>query len=454
MLGDETMKNQFAKIVAVLMVLAMTVSVFGLCASAAETTTEANTTVLLGDVNLDGKVTIQDATLIQKAIAKLATLDEVQAAAAEVTEDGEVNIKDVTMIQKWIAKFDDVNENIGKPMATADEATPDQPGTPDQPVVDPSTPDQPATEDQPVVDPTEPTEPTEPSEPTPAKFYTVAGQAGLCGVEWDPSQNKMTDNGDGTWSITFTNIAAGTYEFKVVENGAWGNPDFNLEGNAAGGGANAKVTVEVDGSTVVIAFDGTKVIIESVTAPGVEDPTEPTEPATKDEPVVDPSEPATDDETVVDPSEPATDDETVVDPSVPATDDETVVDPEVPATEDEATVDEATTDEATTDEVAPVETKYYLCGSINGANYACEEDWENLGEYVFVDGKITVEFTSDSYLMVKDENNNFLCTDGWLGFNPTSAVMGNYENNNKFHVAAGTRTLAWDAETFTLTLEA
>ena len=377
------MKNQFAKIVAVLMVLAMAVSVFGLCASAAETTTEANTTVLLGDVNLDGKVSIQDATLIQKALAKLATLDEVQAAAAEVTEDGNVNIKDVTMIQKWLANFDGVNENIGKPMgSTADEATPDQPATDDQPatedqpVVDPSTPD------QPVVDPTEPTEPTEPA---PAKFYTVAGQAGLCGVDWDPSQNKMTDNGDGTWSITFTNIAAGTYEFKVVENGAWGNPDFNFEGNAAGGGANAKVTVEVDGSTVVIVFDGTKVIIDSVKAPSVEDPTEPTEPAT--------------------------DDETVVDPSEPATADEEVVDPEVPATKDEATADEAAI-------------AYYLVGYINGADYGIEADWANLGEYVFVDGVVTVDFNQDSYVIVKDENLTGFWTDGWLGAGVTEVVLG------------------------------
>ncbi len=51
------------------------------------------------------------------------------------------------------------------------------------------------------------------------------------------------------------------------------------------------------------------------------------------------------------------------------------------------------------------ETVYYLFGSINGANYACEEDYENMGEYKFVDGKLTATFTADSYVAIKEENN-------------------------------------------------
>ena len=49
---------------------------------------------------------------------------------------------------------------------------------------------------------------------------------------------------------------------------------------------------------------------------------------------------------------------------------------------------------------------YYLFGFINGSNYACEEDWENLGQYKFVDGKLVVTFTSDSYVGVKTGDNN------------------------------------------------
>ncbi|MDO4419570.1 MAG: hypothetical protein Q4B92_04315, partial [Ruminococcus sp.] len=97
----------------------------------------------------------------------------------------------------------------------------------------------------------------------PATTYNVAGEAGLCGAGWDPAANQMTYDGDGTWSITFTGIAAGTYQFKVVEGGAWGNPDYNLEGLANSSG-NANITVEIDNATVVIGFDGEKAVIESI----------------------------------------------------------------------------------------------------------------------------------------------------------------------------------------------
>ena len=103
------------------------------------------------------------------------------------------------------------------------------------------------------------------------KTYNVAGAEGLCGVDWKPDQNQMTDDGDGTWSKEFTNVKAGTYEFKVVEGGAWGNPDYNLEGSAANGGANASVTVEKDGSTVIVGFDGEKATVE-VKAPAADAP--------------------------------------------------------------------------------------------------------------------------------------------------------------------------------------
>ena len=262
------MKRQFAKIVAVIMVLTMALSVFGICASAAE---EAKV-VILGDVNLNGEVTISDATLIQKDLAKIATLDETQALAAEVTGDGEVNIKDTTMIQKWLAKFDDVNENIGQPIATADEATKDE-ATKDEATKDEATKDE-ATKDEATTD------------------------------------------------------------------------------------------------------EATK------------------DEATKDEPVVD------------------------------------------PATEDEATADEATADELA----------YYIVGWINNADVYDTT-------YAIVDGTITIELTADSYFAVQDENGVIYWTNGWLDFNPTSAVLGEYgDNNNKFHVAAGTVTVTWDAATCTLAL--
>ncbi|MBQ7810360.1 MAG: hypothetical protein IJ346_05285 [Clostridia bacterium] len=59
----------------------------------------------LGDVNRDGKLNIRDATLIQKALAKLESLDDEQLTLADYLTDGKVNIKDATQIQKKIANI-------------------------------------------------------------------------------------------------------------------------------------------------------------------------------------------------------------------------------------------------------------------------------------------------------------------------------------------------------------
>ena len=57
----------------------------------------------IGDVNMDGKLNIRDATLIQKSIAKMETLDDIQTLLADYNSDGKVNVKDATAIQKFIA---------------------------------------------------------------------------------------------------------------------------------------------------------------------------------------------------------------------------------------------------------------------------------------------------------------------------------------------------------------
>jgi uncharacterized protein YgiM (DUF1202 family) len=67
---------------------------------------------------------------------------------------------------------------------------------------------------------------------------------------------------------------------------------------------------------------------------------------------------------------------------------------------------------------------YYLFGFINGANYACEEDYANLGSYKFNNGRLTVTFTTDSYIGVKNGNNrDFYMTNGWLGNSATTAIL-------------------------------
>ena len=88
----------------------------------------------------------------------------------------------------------------------------------------------------------------------------VAGDEGLTGKAWSTTDNAMKDNGDGTYTITFENVKAGEYGFKVLKGDNWGDA-YNLEGAANGMGDDAKVKVEKDGSSVTITFDGTKAAV-------------------------------------------------------------------------------------------------------------------------------------------------------------------------------------------------
>lgn len=80
--------------------------------------TDAGIGKLIGDVNYDRKLNIKDATLIQKAVANLAeiennyikgtswSLDEnMPAFVADFNCDGKMNVRDATAIQKKLAKF-------------------------------------------------------------------------------------------------------------------------------------------------------------------------------------------------------------------------------------------------------------------------------------------------------------------------------------------------------------
>lgn len=59
----------------------------------------------IGDVNLDGKLNIRDATLIQKYLAKMVEFNETVLNLADIDLNGKVNIKDATYIQKKIANI-------------------------------------------------------------------------------------------------------------------------------------------------------------------------------------------------------------------------------------------------------------------------------------------------------------------------------------------------------------
>ena len=67
--------------------------------------TEPSGDYLKGDADLNGKVNVKDATLVQKYVAKLVDLSDDALANAEVDGNGKVNVKDATNIQKFVANL-------------------------------------------------------------------------------------------------------------------------------------------------------------------------------------------------------------------------------------------------------------------------------------------------------------------------------------------------------------
>ena len=110
-------------------------------------------------------------------------------------------------------------------------------------------------------------------DPLPIESIHAVGQAGLVGTDWDPTANQMTGE-NGIYTITFTGVAAGTYEFKFAANGAWAinwaSGDLMVSGetydawfNAMG---NSKVEVAENDSTVTLTLDLTA--MDAVTGNG------------------------------------------------------------------------------------------------------------------------------------------------------------------------------------------
>ena len=90
---------------------------------------------------------------------------------------------------------------------------------------------------------------------------------------------------------------------------------------------------------------------------------------------------------------------------------------------------------------------FYLIGYINNADYGCESDWSNDGDYMFVNGKLTTTFSADSYVFVKektgDSDYNWYMTTAYVNDKQeANFVVG---GNNKLFVPGGV------AYTFTLT---
>lgn len=275
-------------------------------------------------------------------------------------------------------------------------------------------------------------------EPEPAVTYTVAGVAALCGSNWDPADtnNVMTDNGDGTYTKVYENVAAGSYEFKVTDgtwNNSWGDNGQNYIFVVSN---PCDVTVSFDSNTKKVTVTGEYVVkengleITSMHAVGngsgnwlngidwdptanamteisagvyeitFEDVAEGTAYAFKFA--------ANGAWTHSWGGGGAADEAVYNGQDIKLTVEYELAD--VTLTLDLTGYDHSTKTGAkyyvsVTEAVAEPAVEYYLVGYINGADYGCEADYATIGEYKFVSGQLTATFTQNSYVFVKTGDN-------------------------------------------------
>lgn len=87
-------------------------------------------------------------------------------------------------------------------------------------------------------------------------IYYVAGDVGLCGEAWSTSADAMTNN-DGIREITFENVKAGSYGFKIVTDSDW-NPQWPSSNYSLSVTTTlANVTIRFNASTHEITTDVT-----------------------------------------------------------------------------------------------------------------------------------------------------------------------------------------------------
>ena len=73
--------------------------------STTESTTKTPVEVTVGDVNMDGKVSIKDIILLNKAVVGIINLNADQQKAAECCTDGTLDVNDVTALMKYVVEL-------------------------------------------------------------------------------------------------------------------------------------------------------------------------------------------------------------------------------------------------------------------------------------------------------------------------------------------------------------
>lgn len=161
--------------------------------------------VKLGDADFSGNVNVKDATLIQKYVASLVTLDEKALFASNVDGSTSVNVKDATAIQKYVASIE-TGFAIGEDVLYGGSDTPSTTqGTQS------TVPTQPTTE-----------KPTEPSGDY-IDLTTIGSQVIVLmnSTYSNPYTHSWTDGGDAYDSWPGTQMqAVGSYYFALVDNNA------------------------------------------------------------------------------------------------------------------------------------------------------------------------------------------------------------------------------------------
>ena len=95
------------KIICILISILLIVSLFSITANAATRTR--------GDVDSDTKVSVLDATYIQKSLASIAIPFTMEKAVADVDDDNTISVLDATSIQKYLASIHHAGNQTGKP---------------------------------------------------------------------------------------------------------------------------------------------------------------------------------------------------------------------------------------------------------------------------------------------------------------------------------------------------
>ncbi len=331
--------------------------------------------------------------------------------------------------------------------------------------------------------PSEGEEPKEPETPEVTETtYVIAGSAGLCGTEWEPgnNENAMTLNADGIYEKTYANVAAGSYSFKVTD-GTWSN-SWGKDGGEGNFVINVTavcdVTITFNAETKEITATGdsvvipTELVVDTMTVVGngngnwlnganwnvAAASNAMTEVSDNVYEIIYKSVPEGDAYEVKFAANGSWSDNwggtyagsgVATDAVYNSSSNITFAVPydaaDVTLKLDLTNFDYSTKNGAKfTVTITEVEAEptvdYYLVGYINGADYGCEADYANLGEYKFVDGKLTATFTQDSYVFVKTgDNANWYLAEAF-DENATSAVLKS-GGSEKLKVPANTEVV-------------